>query len=152
MQCDMCGKEDKLFVTSIEGSQLQLCKGCSVYGKIIHKVRPPAQPHFKQKQRVIDTEEIIRRIVPDYANKIRNARDQMGLKQEQFAKKINEKESIIQQLETGKFEPSIRLATKLEKTFNIVLIEELKSKEMPKFTQTKSKEGLTVGDMIKFKK
>ena len=54
---------------------------------------------------------------------IRNKRDELGLKQEDFAKMLNEKESIIHKLETGEFKPSLKLAKKLEKKFGLKLIE-----------------------------
>ena len=62
-------------------------------------------------------EEIIRLVVGDFATRVRKAREKLGLKQEDFAKKIKEKESIVHKLETGEFKPNLDLAKKLEKIF-----------------------------------
>ena len=78
------------------------------------------------------------------------ARERSGLKQEELAKKLNEKESIISSIESGKFKPSINLAHKLEKFFNINLIEELGGEEFELSSSEGS--GMTIGDMIKIKK
>ncbi|MCP3931924.1 MAG: helix-turn-helix domain-containing protein, partial [Bacteroidetes bacterium] len=39
----------------------------------------------------------------------------MGLKQEQLAKMLSEKESLIQKMETGNFSPPIGMARKIGK-------------------------------------
>ena len=38
MQCDLCGKEDELYLALIEGTELNVCKNCSKFGKIIKKI------------------------------------------------------------------------------------------------------------------
>ena len=39
MNCDMCGKNTQLFVASVEGAKMQLCKECSSYGKVFGNVK-----------------------------------------------------------------------------------------------------------------
>ena len=68
--------------------------------------------------------ELIQMVVSDYAQKIRKAREKMGLTQEEFAKKLAEKWSIMQKIESGQFKPSIEMARKLERILNIELIEQ----------------------------
>ncbi len=153
MQCDLCGaKTENLFRAIVEGTELNICKDCAKYGKIIEKkpvkvieekkeyVRKPAEPE----------KEIIQVIVPDFAQRIRNKRESFKLKQKEFAKKISEKESLIHNLETGSFKPSISLARKLEKFLKIKLIEEYEE-EHEQSSETKP-EGFTIGDLIKVKK
>ena len=89
-------------------------------------------------------------IVEDYAEKIRKAREKLGLKQKDFAKKISERASLVHNFETGKIEPSLKIAQKLEKMLKIKLIEEIEEKP-EKIQKTKSEE-FTVGDFIKVKK
>ena len=57
---------------------------------------------------------------------------------------------MIQHLETGKFEPPILLAKKLERALNIKLVEEMQ--EVHESSVKEDTETLTIGDVIKIKK
>ena len=151
MQCDLCGaKTENLFRAIVEGTELNVCKDCAKYGKIIEK-KPVKVEEKRQFTKPTEPEkEIIQVIVPDFAQRIKNKRESLGLKQKEFAKKISEKESLIHNLETGSFEPSISLARKLEKFLKIKLIE--KYEEEHKKETPIEPEGLTIGDLIKVKK
>jgi len=150
MQCDLCGaKTENLFRAIVEGTELNVCKDCAKYGKVIEK-KPIKVEEKKQFIKPAEPEkDIIQVIVPDFAQIIKKKRESLGLKQKEFAKKISEKESLIHNLETGSFEPSISLARKLEKFLKIKLIEEYEE-EHKKETTTKP-EGFTIGDLIKVK-
>ena len=146
--CDMCGASDVLYKTEIEGSFLKVCKRCSSYGKVMARVKVPVEIPRKEK---VEEPIIIQFINPEYSNLIKQGRERLNLKQEEFAKKISEKESLIQKLEGGQIEPSIELAQKLERFLKIELIEEYK--DIPTSSQKKDAgEGLTIGDLIKIKK
>ena len=147
----MCGKEDYLYRTDIEGSILSVCKACSKFGKIISEVKPKIEEPKKSID-IIKTDpgkEIIQVIVPDYSQLIKQKREQLGLKQEDFAKNINEKVSLLHQIETGHFEPDMVLARKLEKALKIKLIEEYEEVHS-KDPKTKS-DSFTIGDFIRVK-
>ena len=151
MQCDMCGSEERLFKTNIEGTILNVCKTCAKFGKIISEIKPVEK--VKPKKIVITEQEpepeIIQMVADNFAEKIRAKREKLGLKQEDFAKKISEKESIIHKLETGEFKPGLELAKKLEKALNIKLIEEYEEKH--KKAPIISSGPTTIGDLIKIK-
>ncbi|MBU1205093.1 MAG: TIGR00270 family protein [Nanoarchaeota archaeon] len=151
MQCDLCGaKTENLFRAIVEGTELNVCKDCAKYGKIIEK-KPIKVEEKRQFTKPAEPEkEIIQVIVPDFAQRIKKKRESLGLKQKEFAKKTSEKESLIHNIETGSFEPSISLAKKLEKFLKIKLIEDYEE-EHKKGSKTKT-EGFTVGDLIKIKK
>ena len=70
--------------------------------------------------------------------------------QKDLAMKLNEKESIIHSIESGRMEPELSLAMKLETFLKINLIETVD--ESPGKQAKVSKTGLTIGDMLKFKK
>ncbi len=149
----MCGTEtERLFKTNIEGSELNVCGGCSGYGKVISEIKIKA-PKLKkaEKEKKQDSEkELVFIIVSDYAEMIRKGREAFGLKQEDFAKKINEKQALIHKIETGHFKPNIDLARKLEKILKIKLIEQHEeAHEQPAKGKTDS---FTIGDFIKIKK
>lgn len=120
----------------IEGAKIRVCESCAQHGKkIISKTtkktyskhfsstsrRKSSSKSFKSSKSYLEPEIIV---VDDYANRIRRAREKRNLTQEKFAQRIHEKESLIRRMESGKTKPTIQLAKKLEKEFNIKLLEE----------------------------
>ena len=153
INCDMCGKEDRLFRTDVEGSVLSLCSGCSKFGKVISAVRQVEAKKFKKeaKQAIKESEEeYILEIVPNYGELIKKKREEQGIKQEDFAKQINEKIPLIHKIETNQLEPGMGLARKIEKFLHIKLIDQGKVK--PEFSKQIKPESFTIGDFIKIKK
>lgn len=159
MQCEMCGKDTELFLTEIEGSQLQVCKNCGGHGKVIKRVlthQEVVKKEEKEKEAVKrllqpNNKEIVQLIVEGYPRLIKDAREKLGLSQEDFAKKINEKQNLIHHIETGRTEPNIDLARKLEKFLNIRLVDQVEMAIAPT-KQVSKDEPLTIGDMIKVRK
>jgi putative transcription factor len=147
----MCGKKEISCVASVEGTELKVCVDCSRFGKLIKRVNPIQQTHNKitakpQKQQ---EPEIIEKIVEGYGHIIRSSREKLNLNQEDFAKKINEKVSIVHSLESEHHKPSIDLAKKLEKLLKIKLVEQEKLEKID--FPNKTKGSLTIGDIIKIK-
>jgi len=153
MNCEMCGSETTLYKTLIEGTELNVCKECAKFGKIIAPIRVEVKETKKTEKKDIPKgpeREIIQVLIQKYGEKIKKAREQLGLKQKDFAKKINEKESLIHNIEIGRFEPNIDLARKIERFLKIKLIEQHEEvKDRLKKTKT---DELTIGDLIKIKK
>jgi len=151
MNCEMCGKEtEDLYNAIIEGTNLKVCERCAKHGKIIKKIKPFVLP--KKIKRIAQPKEpemeIVEAVVDDYAKKIRDARSKSGMTQKEFAKKINEKESLLHKIETGAFKPSLPTAKKLQKILRIKLVEEREEEEIE---MPKEKKGgaLTIGDILK---
>ena len=121
----------------LEGARITVCHNCAqhgtkiqksssfTYGKKPIKKKPYTAPK-SQKFRSTVMEEL--EIVSDYAKRVRNARNSLGLNQDQFALKLNEKPSLIRRIETGKAEPTVKLAKKIQKMYKIQLL--TKSDEM----------------------
>ena len=154
--CDICGKEAELYKTIIEGTEMNVCKPCARFGKIINKIKEVKEEQkkikkeFPERKKTTSDKEIIQVVVPDYAQRIKKRREELGLKQEELAKKIAEKISLIHHIESGEFEPNINLARKLEKFLKMKLVEQ---EEVSKDIHFKtSPDQLTVGDFIKVKK
>ena len=147
--CEICGQETELIRAEIEGMDMSVCRNCAKFGQIkeIPRIKRTPEKFIKKPVRSAPHLEVNESIVSDYAQKIRKARERLGLKQEDFAKKINEKESLLHKMETGSFEPSLPLARKLEKILNIKLIEKVEEKEVS-FSREPS-EGMTIGDLMK---
>lgn len=135
MGCDMCGKETTLKKTSVEGTTMQLCNECQSYGVVEKK---------KQKRTVsMQKEEMI---VPNYAKKIKTARENKGLKQEELAQQLAIKLSQLHKFESNNQEPDIATAKKLEQTLNIKLV----TKEEFEATTSTTKSGpMTIGDLLR---
>lgn len=119
-ECEICGQKASLSRASIDNGIFNVCCDCAKLGKIIE------QPVVKETK-VIEAasksqpEEFV---VPDFSSKISCARQNRGLKQEDLAKSLNEKLSVISAIESGKRAPDLKLAKKLETFFGINLIEE----------------------------
>ena len=151
MACDMCGKDGSLFTTRIEGAIMKVCASCKSYGEVLDAPNSH-KPTFKRRSKrpVFREEESTDRIVTDFAEIIRHARQGKHVEMEKFAKELNEKESLLKHIEAGKTKPSFRVAKKLEKALNIKLIEsEIGGIEVP---QSQNTGGMTIGDMIKIRK
>ena len=150
----MCGTEaERLFKTSLEGSELNVCGRCSKHGRVISEIKIRELKPKKTKEEIKEhsaEKELVFMIVSDYAEKIRKGREDLGLKQEDFAKKINEKHALIHKIETGHFKPGIELARKLEKILKIRLVEQ--HEEMHEQPAKGKTDVFTIGDFIKIKK
>lgn len=148
MPCDLCGAEEELFLAEVEGTNLNVCKNCSKFGKVIEKTRMNKIPQKTEKVKTAPDIERVQVIVDNYSSLIKKKRESLGLKQKELAKKIAEKESVIHKIEAGHIEPNINLARKLEKDLSIRLIEEEKVEEMAIKPKTKDL-TVTIGDMLK---
>ena len=151
MNCEMCGKETELQKAIIEGVEMNVCAQCGKFGRVVRRLRVEETAGKQAKKEAEEEEpEVVESIVGDYTGIIKKAREKTGLKQEDVAKKINEKESVIHQIESGHFKPGLALARKLEKFFHIILVEKV-TVEKGKKKSNEDDEGMTIGDMIKIK-
>ena len=164
MRCEVCGRKIHGPPTRalIEGARLTVCIECSKHGKIIHeeevevRQRVPSKPltpvtfvpRKPMKAKVDTTQEI----VEGYDQKIRQAREKLGLSHEELGKKINEKASVLSKLETGKMTPNNQLVTKLEHVLKIKLLVPIKEEKIiPGFPKSPNRET-TLGDLIQLNK
>ena len=149
MDCDMCGREQATLKAAVEGSVLSLCDGCSKFGKIVGRITV-AGTGLKRKEEKKAAEEDSEFIVTNFGSLLKQKRESLGLKQEEFAKKIAVKESVLHKMETGAMKPGIEEAKRFEKLLGLRLIEKADMAEgvvpQPK------KDQLTLGDLIKIKK
>lgn len=152
INCELCGKkEENLLKAIIESVELNVCRECGKFGKVIGFVR---KPEAKGKKAVfsapIQKEEKSELLVESFHEIIKKKREFLGLSQKDFALKINEKESLVHKIETDSFEPNLALARKIERFLGIKIVEEYKeSFERPK--QAKDA-GFTLGDFIRIRK
>ncbi len=147
--CDMCGKQETLVQAVIEGVDMHVCKACAGFGKVLQQPKIFLQNYQKNQKKA--EPECFEVVMDDYALKIKNAREKRKLNQEEFARMLSERESMLTSIESGKQKPTIELAKKLEKILDIHLIEIIKDEPVQKEQQMK-KGSLTIGDMLQMKK
>lgn len=147
--CDLCGKKfEKLLRAKIEETELNVCNDCGKFGKIIRGAEKEKVILPKKK---ITIEEVEERIVSDFADKIRKAREKRDMKQEEFAKLLNEKESVVQKWEGENLKPKIETARRLERVLRIYLVEKAGEGKVEELKETKGA-VMTLGDMINIRK
>jgi putative transcription factor len=163
LRCEVCGHKIRTdpITAVIEGAKLTVCVECSKHGKIIHEEdvalpshvpkKPQAPITLVQKKPIVAKVEITQEITEAYANKIRMAREKLALTHEELGKKINEKASVLRNLETGKMTPNNQLASKLEHMLKIKLLVPISEEKVTQIPKSANQE-LTLGDLIKIDK
>ncbi|NOZ82933.1 MAG: TIGR00270 family protein [Euryarchaeota archaeon] len=149
MECEVCGGRisGKPHLVMIEGGKVRTCSRCARFGS---EVREPKQVHHRRSKRVPRQEPELEP-VDDYSERIRRAREARGLSQEELARMVQEKESVIARLEAGRMKPDLETARKLERVLEIELMVEAEGEEWS--AQGGGTGGeLTIGDIIKIKK
>lgn len=150
INCDLCGKvEERLCRAIIEDVELNVCNKCSKFGKVLGPVKKQLIETNKTAKNELPQEENIELIVDNYASLIKEKREVMGLTQKEFANRLNEKESVIHKIESGAWQPDLTLARKLEKMFDIKLVQEHLENHLA--IKKRNEEGFTLGDFIKIK-
>ena len=149
MNCDLCGSDKNLVKAVIESSTMTVCRSCASYGKILAQAPSPRQQTKRTtpiREPKRESTEIIR---GDFSAVLKRKREDLKMKQEELAKKLAVKESLIHKMESGHFIPSISLAKKLGKFLHVRLIENYE--ETPQAKQNTQKRELTIGDLLKMK-
>lgn len=149
MNCEVCGKaipgERRAIIAD---AMMVVCETCARFGKEIQatraaeikKVRAPYSGEMPAEQD---------RLAAGWGEKIRKAREQAKLTQEELAKKISEKAGLVRHVESEKQTPEDAVVKKIEKALNIKLKEKI-GVNVP--VREAPSEALTLGDMIKIKK
>lgn len=179
VQCEMCGAETGSPKTvKVEGAELELCDNCSDFGTEVSTQDSNASTSTKYStsstgssasssssssssssggssgggsNRRRDMFDEMEELASDYDERIRNAREAENISQEELAKSINEKASVIRKLERGDHLPSDDVQHKLEKRLDITLTESTGTTD-EEWSKGDSSSGLTLGDMVKRKK
>ncbi|MHA1686341.1 MAG: multiprotein bridging factor aMBF1 [Candidatus Heimdallarchaeaceae archaeon] len=165
--CEMCGREiyGTPIVIEIEGAVLSVCGSCAKHGKRVQKKQvkkagvstkisasklsttPKRHQRYTKIPKFSESNETL---AEDYAERIRLARQKMKLTQKEVSIQTKISVSALQSIETGKLRPSDEIRKKLEKFFNIKLVEEVKpytTQELKKRTTEQ-----TLGDVVIIKK
>jgi putative transcription factor len=162
LRCEVCGHKihTEPVTAVIEGARLTVCVECSKHGKILTQEeialprqqiiaarRPQAPLSMVQKKAPVANVQITKEVTEDYAYNIKVAREKLCLTHEELGKKINEKASVLRNLEAGKMAPNNQLASKLEHMLKIKLLVPISEEKAPAFSKASNQE-MTLGDLI----
>jgi putative transcription factor len=168
LRCEVCGRkirENPMRVV-IEGAKLTVCTECSKHGKVSWDEQPkpkldavghiitapdhvPIQGPIQIRKRVIQARvDTSKELIEDYAEVIRQAREKLGFSHEDLGKKINEKESFLRKIETGKTAPNELLISKLEHLMKIKLLVPVPEEKAMQTTARAPSRELTLGDLM----
>jgi putative transcription factor len=151
VQCEMCGTDTGAPKTvKVEGAEVEVCDECAEFGTEVRtsessggstkystssssssgsgsgrsdSTGASSSSSGGSSQRRRDMFDDMDEVVQDYDERIRSARESRGLSQEELAKQLNEKASLIRKLERGDVLPSDSVQRKLEKELDISLTE-----------------------------
>ena len=144
MNCELCGKVmDRYHEVIIDGVKMRVCHDCAKYGKEVAKkpaavqkepiprntvqnnnfirVPPPSAPRRKTTGSVEDSDEPI----IDFGQLIKKRREEMGLSQEELAKRLQEKKNLIAKIEREEIKPDKHTARKIEKLMGVRILEKI---------------------------
>ena len=158
MRCEICGNDvPYLKKVLIEGTALNVCKECARFGEplsekdaIKYDTKSSIQERLEVREKRMRERDVLEQetvLDPDFSDKVRNARMKLGMSQDELARKINEKHSVIAKIEHGDLVPNEDVRKKLEKALKIKLMVKIE----PTHVQKKQNErrGLTLGDLIR---
>lgn len=151
MNCEICGREikGKGFRIIVEGSEMTVCHSCRQYGsekKPSIASQQGARRIIKKRKPKIEFQD---ELIENYHMIIRREREKRGWSQEQLAKKIQEKESLIKKIENAEILPEPEVIEKLEKLFNLKLREQIPEIKVEGKGKTLTP---TLGDIVIVKK
>ncbi|RBI64547.1 TIGR00270 family protein [halophilic archaeon] len=173
VQCEMCGAETSSPKTvKVEGAELDVCDNCADFGTEV-QTQDTSSTSTKystssssstsstsgssssggggsSRTRRSDMFDDMDELAQDYDDRIRNARESTGLSQEDLAKELNEKASLIRKLERGDVLPSDDVQTKLERKLDISLSAGGSGGD-EEWSGGSSTGGTTLGDVVKRK-
>lgn len=174
VQCEMCGTETASPTTAkIEGAELQVCDSCAGFGTEVSSGETSntttkystkssstnsststtgsssggssAQGSSRPRRDMFDEMDTL---ADDYPDRIREAREDRGLSQEELAGQLNEKASLIRKLERGDMQPNDAIQRKLERKLDISLSASEGSDESD-WESGVSPGEMTLGDVVR---
>jgi len=166
MNCEICGNKiiEKPNRVIVEGSRLVVCRKCSGFSEtswesefqrsqITKTIKPSSTFRDSRRNLKIKSTKNFEdyEITENFSKSLQKGRTKMGISQEELAKLLKEKLSVIQKIELGKIAPNLKLSRKIEHILKIKLL----TTEKPKIDYDANKEmtsDLTIGDVFQYKR
>ncbi len=162
VRCEVCGSRIRgtPHRAMIEGAKLTVCSKCVKLGSIFWEAKSEPrlrkvakrlpQPMLAARKKPVKLQETLE-LVEDFGSQVRQAREKLGLSQEDLGRKLNEKVSLLRKIESGKMTPDHRLAEKLEHVLRIkLLVPFSEPKVSPKVLSRRP--AVTLGDLVNVKR
>jgi putative transcription factor len=162
LNCDICGREivGPAFKVKVEGAKMLVCRNCQSLGTPYREEPPIPRPisSFTRSARLAriparrpaelpkEVEEFD--VAEDFSDLVRKRRMKLGWSQEDLARRVKEKLSVIQKVETGKISPDTQLCRQLQHELRIKLLVPRKEAPSPKIAAPAE---VTLGDIVKIK-
>ena len=136
--CEVCGSPLRASPNRVEidGATMVVCNNCAKLGRplgpaapSLHRASPVQNTLRTMSQRPIQPIEVEFDVDPEYNLKIRQAREKLGLSQEQLGQLLNEKPSVIRMVESKKIKPDLTLTRKFMHQLKINLLVSLSELE-----------------------
>ncbi len=89
-------------------------------------------------------------VVEDYAERVRRARERLGLSQKELAQRVKVGENVIRRIEAGSLVPPVDLAMRLERVLGVKLLEPVVEEEEEALEDTREFH-LTLGDVAELR-
>ncbi|WP_290899497.1 multiprotein bridging factor aMBF1 [Ferroglobus sp.] len=150
MQCEICGREihGRGHTIVVEGSEMTVCSLCKDYGEEKSTVVQHGIVKVVKKEKKVKPIEFTEELVENYNEIIKREREKRGWSQEELAKKIQEKASLIRKIENKEITPEPEVVEKLERTLGVKLREKVEEVKI----QGRKLENLTLGDVVIIRK
>ena len=131
--------------TKIEGAVIEVCERCSKFGTKVG-IQAIAYTPIKKTIKITELDNPDLELIPEYGKLIVKIREDKGLTRYDFAKRLNEKESVVKRLEDQEFEPPEELIKKIEDFLDIRLRERYEETILRQ--RGKKRIDLTLGDVV----
>ena len=178
VQCEMCGAETPSPKTvKVEGAELDVCGDCVDFGTEVQTQQTSTTSTKYStssssssgsgssgsagstggstsggsggRRPGSDIYDDVEELATDYDERIRQARENAGLSQEDLAERLNEKASLIRKLERAEMLPSDDIQNKLERSLDVSLTESVSGDE--EWSSGSSTGEFTLGDVVERK-
>jgi len=165
MECEVCGRQiyGRAYKTIIDGARLLVCPECAQLTPsaskhepekpkaTVKKPQPMSRPiRARQPTQTLIPEDLV--LAEGYGKSIRIGREKQGLTHEELNRKIGERVSLLQKLETEKIVPDLSLAKKLENTLRIKILVPPPKIQIGEEMLAKKPTDLTLGDVVVMQK
>jgi len=125
-ECEICGAKIRghPHYIQIGASKLRVCEACARYGTAVTEperrkssfssisTMSARQRDMYQMDIAIEEQEPV---MDDYGRKVKEAREKAGLRQEELARMINEKHSLLRKIENETITPTEEVRMKIER-------------------------------------
>ena len=127
--CELCGAQitGKPIPIVVENDVvMQVCGPCSKHGRQ-HPSKKKIEKRWERRERRQPRQAFTIKLMSvrkDYSKLIKEARERLGMTEDELGEKMGELGPVVKLMEVGKFKPDEALARRLEGVLGVTLLEE----------------------------